>query len=154
MALGTKVDQKFAKASLNLNLSMAKCLISQGMLIPTSNIKLAEENLRVRALDLTWVNHLKMTMQFSPLATYTPWAVVTYTNSPYTTVLNHPDRFEFTVIGGNHSLCATQELAKEFPNNPVFQSRLCRVFYNPSEELALEVNFVFFLFFLLSQMNY
>ena len=99
LALGTKVDQKFAKASLQLNLSMAKCLISQGMLIPTSQIQLAEENLRVRAIDLTWVNHLKTTMQFSPLASYTPWAVVTYTSQPFAAVLEHPERFEFTVIG-------------------------------------------------------
>ena len=83
-----RVDRDFMAESLNFNIEMAKCLISQGLEIPTRNIKQAEENLRLRELDLSWVNHLKMTMQISPLASYTPWAVVVLTDEPPEAVLD------------------------------------------------------------------
>lgn len=133
-------DNTMIEADIKAQLAFDKYCIADVALVTVDNLKEAEGDLQVRPVENDFLQLLKENMSSHPLADYIPYAVIVRTTRTAEAVLAQPNRFHYTVVGGNHSCRATKELGVEFPTNEQFKRRKVRIFYNPPLAVAIEVS--------------
>jgi hypothetical protein len=135
-----KGSRTILNQTMNLQVATQKYCIIDQVRLPVDKLKHASGRFKVRMINREHVNLLIESMEFKPCVHYTDWAVMVVTNRPAEEVKAAPENFEYMVLGGNHSLSATQYLLKENPSHPIYSKRNCKVYYNPPYDVAMEVS--------------
>ena len=113
-------------------------------LVGTANISVsrmvyAEGELQARDIDEDFVDYLTAMMESSPTANYLPWTVMCTSDASKEQIITSPNSYTYMVLGGNHSLMATNKCIEAHPNINSFHVRNCQIFTIMDHDLAVEV---------------